>query len=147
MITKYVSKRWLQLETAVERVLQIFHSLQSFFLSIEDKSAKFARLYKHFKSPMPEVYLSFFQFVPQVSIKVNLLLQREDPLVSSVRSQNLKFFKSLGCKFLKIQSLAESDPQTINFFRSSRQKRWFVFITFCNYDKFHCSPGIYQKFL
>ena len=81
----------------------------SFVLSIEDKSAKFARLYKHFKSPMPEVYLSFFQFVPQVSIKVSLLLQREDPLVSRVRSQNLEFFKSLGCKFLKIQSLAESD--------------------------------------
>ena len=46
------------------------------------KSPRFERLREHFKNPMLEAYVLFYQFSLKVFVKLNLLLQREDSLIS-----------------------------------------------------------------
>ena len=55
-IIKYISTRWFSLETAVGRALRLLPLLTSYFLSEEDKSARFERLREHFENPMLEAY-------------------------------------------------------------------------------------------
>ena len=71
---------------------------------------------------MLEVYLLFYQFALQVFVKMNLLLQREDPLVSRVNQNIKKFIKKLGCKFLTIDALSNSDPLTVNYEIAENQR-------------------------
>ena len=54
---KYVSMRWLSLESAVSRILSKYAGLKSYFLSNDDSNARFKRLQEHFKNPMTEVHL------------------------------------------------------------------------------------------
>ena len=92
-IIKYISTRWLSLEAAVGCALRLLPSLTSYFLSQEDKSPRFERLREHFENPMLEAYLLFYQFSLKVFIKLNLLLQREDPLISRFHGHIQRFLK------------------------------------------------------
>ena len=92
-IIKYISTRWLSLEAAVGCALRLLPSLTSYFLSQEDKSPRFGRLREHFENPMLEAYLLFYQFSLKVFIKLNLLLQREDPLISRFHGHIQRFLK------------------------------------------------------
>ena len=83
-IVKYVSTRWLSLESAVSRVLQQYAGLKSYFLSGGDSNARFRRLQQHFEDPMTEVYLYFYQAVLQQFVNVNKFMQLENPLNSSI---------------------------------------------------------------
>ena len=55
-IMRYVSVRWLSLEHAVQRILLLYNSLQSYFRSEEESQLRFARLRNAFDDPMTEVY-------------------------------------------------------------------------------------------
>ena len=122
-IIKYISTRWLSLDAAVSRVLRLLLSLTSYFLSQEDKSPQFERLREHFENPMLETYLLFYQFSLKVFIKLNLLLQREDPLISRVHGHIQRFLKKLALKFLNLDVIDESgNPAQIDFDDINNQK-------------------------
>ena len=122
-IIKYISTRWLSLGAAVGRVLRLLQSLTSYFLSQEDKSPQFERLREHFENPMLETYLLFYQFSLKVFIKLNLLLQREDPLISRVHGHIQRFLKKLALKFLNLDVIDESgNPAQIDFDDINNQK-------------------------
>ena len=93
------------------------------FLSQEDKSPQFERLREHFENPMLEIYLLFYQFSLKVFIELNLLLQREDPLISRVHSHIQRFLKKLALKFLNLDVIDESgNPAQIDFDDINNQK-------------------------
>ena len=100
-IIKYVSTRWLSLEAAVSCVLRLLPSLTPYFLSEEDKSPRFERPLEHFESPMLKAYLLFYQFSLKVFIKLNLLLQREDPLIPRVSQSYSKISEEIGLEVFK----------------------------------------------
>ena len=102
-VIKYVTNRWLSLEAAVSRTLQVFPSLTSYFLSGEDSAPRFKRLQDHFTPTMTEVCLLFYQNVLQLFIDYNLLLQREDPLIPKLLTQRRKYLKKGACKSLSIK--------------------------------------------
>ena len=103
--------------------MRLLPSLTSYFLSEEDKSPRFKRLLEHFKSPMLEAYLLFYQFSLKVFIKLNLLLQREDPLISRVHGHIQRFLKKLALKFLNLDVIDENDnPTQIDFEDTNNQK-------------------------
>ena len=65
---------------------------------------------------MLEAYLFFYQFSLKVFIKLNLLLQRQDPLISRVHGHIQRFLKKLALKFLNLVEIDESDnPAQIAF--------------------------------
>ena len=122
-IIKYISARWLSLEVAVGHALRLLPSLTSYFLSEEDKSPRFERLREHFENPMLEAYLLFYQFSLKVFIKLNLLLQREDPLISCVHGRIQRFLKKLALKFLSLDVIDENDdPAQIDFEDTNNRK-------------------------
>ena len=55
-VIKHVSTRWLSLEYAVQRTLQQYPALRSYFLSSHETQARFQRLQQLFENPMTEVY-------------------------------------------------------------------------------------------
>ena len=122
-ISKYVSTGWLSLEAAVGRVLRLLPSLKSYFLSEEDRSPRFERLLEHFENPTLEAYLLFYQFSLKVFIKLNLLLQREDPLIPRVHGHIQRFLKKLALNFLNLDVIDENDnPTEIGFEDTNNQK-------------------------
>ena len=72
---------------------------------------------------MLEIYLLFYQFSLKVFIELNLLLQREDPLISRVHSHIQRFLKKLALKFLNLDVIDESgNPAQIDFDDINNQK-------------------------
>ena len=80
-VVRYISVRWLSLDKAVNRILQLYESLKSYFRSEAESQARFKRLLNLFEDPMTEVYLLFYQSVLPTFMHTNLLLQREDPSI------------------------------------------------------------------
>jgi len=85
-ILKFLSVRWLGLSTCLERVLQQFAALKSYFLSTPDKernggSARLSQLVRIFENPMTEYYCFFIHACLPVFVNFNLLLQRADPVI------------------------------------------------------------------
>ena len=114
-IIRYVSVRWLSLERAVYRILQLYSSLQSYFKSEEERQARFKRVQAAFANPMTEVYLLFFESVFPIFTRINLL-QQEDPCIHLVAWSIREFIKKLFSKFVTIQAIkASSDITKVEF--------------------------------
>ena len=71
-IVRHVNVRWLSLEKAVNRILQVYPSLESYFKSENESQARFGRLL----TAMTEVCLLFYQSVLPTFNNINLLLQQ-----------------------------------------------------------------------
>ena len=72
---------------------------------------------------MLEAYLLFYQFSVKAFIKLNLLLQREDPLISCVHGHIQRFLKKLTLKFLNLDIINENNnPAQIDFEVFNNQK-------------------------
>ena len=122
-IIKYISTRWFSLEAAVARALRLLPLLTSDFLSEEYKSPRFERLCEHFENPMLEAYLLFYQLSLKVFIKLNLLLQREDHLISRVHGHIQRFLTKLALKFFNLGVIDENDdPAQIDVEDTNNQK-------------------------
>lgn len=55
-VIKHVNTRWLSLETAVRRNLDMYPALKSYFRSNTESTPRFKRLKQQFADPMVEVY-------------------------------------------------------------------------------------------
>ena len=108
----YVSVRWLSLERAVYRILQLYNSLQSYFKSESESQARLKKLVVAFEEPMTEMYLLFYESVLCTFTHVNLFLQREDPSIYLVDDAIRAFLKKLLSKFVTLQAIREQDDIT-----------------------------------
>ncbi len=111
-IVRYVSVRWLSLEKAVYRILQLYNSLQSYFKSETASQARFNRLLAAFEDPMTEVYLLFYESVLPTFTRINLLLQREDPNIYLVADAIRAFMKKLLSKFVTLRAIKKEEDIT-----------------------------------
>ena len=108
-IIRYVSVRWLSLEKAVNRILQLYKSLQSYFRSESESQAWFVR---EFDKPMTEIYMLFYQSVLPTFTHFNLLLQREDPNIYLVADAIRSFLTKVLSKFIKLPVIRDTDDIT-----------------------------------
>ena len=104
-VVRYVSVRWLSLERAVYRILQLYYSLQSYFKSESESQARFKRLVVAFEEPMTEVYLLFYESHLCTFTHVNLFLQREGPSIYLEDDTIRGFLKKLFSKFVILQAI------------------------------------------
>ena len=111
-IVKHVSTRWLSLSTAVERTIKLYDSLRSYFLSEDDRQARFRRLSSLFEKPLTEVYLYFYQSSLSVFTEFNLFLQREDPCIHLVRDKCMSLLKKCLGRFVLISVIRNADGLT-----------------------------------
>lgn len=106
-ILKFGATRWLSKEKCVDRVLQQYQSLRSYFESQADlKSDKrLARLKDYFASLTTEIYLLFYQSVLPVLSKLNLQLQNEEPQIHSLHQLFIDTLNTLAGRCVDIQAL------------------------------------------
>ena len=115
-VVRYISVRWLSLEGAVTRILQMYESLKSYIRSEQESQARFVRLQSMFEDPMTEIYLLFYQAILPTFTNLNLLLQHEDPNIFLVADSIRAFFKKLLSKFVKLQAISlVSDITEVDF--------------------------------
>ena len=121
-VVRYVSVRWLSLEKAIYRILQLYVSLQSYFKSESESQARFARLLSAFNNPMTEIYLLFYEAVLPTFTNLNRLLQREDPNIFLVGDAIQSFLKKILAKFVTLQAIkAHTDIMAVDFQCPSNQ--------------------------
>ena len=111
-VVRYVSVRWLSLEKAVYRILQLYASLQSYFRSESESQARFVCLRSAFDNPMTEVYLLFYEVVLPTFTCLNLLMQREDPSIFLVADEMRSFIRKILAKFVTIQAIKSKNDVT-----------------------------------
>ena len=113
-IIKYMSVRWLNLETVVERLLKQYVALKSYFESeTESGQSRLARLQSRFSDPMTEVYLMFYQAVLPMFTSVNLMLQRDAPMVYLVRESLFSLLRKTMGKFIRSELLTVEDEKLV----------------------------------
>ena len=112
-ILKHVSTRWLSLEQTITRILALYNSLVSYFKSNDESKPRFKRLQKAFSNPMTEIYLLFLQSVIPLFTKLNLLLQRQEPVIYLLDSSMKAFLKSLFSRFVDPQEIVAVGPDII----------------------------------
>ncbi len=108
-IVKHISVRWLRLECAVERALQQYSALKSYFLSSNDIQARFQRLNQQFAKPITEVYLMFYQAATPVFTTLNKFLQRETPCIHLLHDKLESFLRKVLGKFVKVSVLKDKE--------------------------------------
>uniref|UniRef100_H3A606 HAT C-terminal dimerisation domain-containing protein n=1 Tax=Latimeria chalumnae TaxID=7897 RepID=H3A606_LATCH len=92
-VIDHVSIRWLSLEMATNRILQLHRSLRSYFLSETGSQASFKHLRKAL-APSDED-LMFLQHIFPPFINLKKLLQREEPLIYLHLQEMQKFLKKI----------------------------------------------------
>ena len=111
-ILKHVNVRWLSLERAVECILKQCEGLKSYFLSKSESCARFKRLKKHFRSPMTEVYLLFYNAIMPSLTATNRLLQREDPCIYLIHEKLNSFMRQFMAKFIVLDAIKSAEELT-----------------------------------
>ena len=104
---KYVSTRWLSLQSSVERILKQYPALRSYFLSQDNDESdrRLSRLQALFSDPMTEVYLLFYDSVMPVFTRINLLLQRNSPCIHFLRETMEKMLQKLLGRFVTVSAI------------------------------------------
>lgn len=120
-IIHHITVRWLSLQAAVDRALQQYEALRSYFLSKDESTPRFQRLQSILSDPATEVYLLFYSNVLHSFVRLNLFLQREEPLIGAVHEQINKFVKLLMSKFIPVSNLA-GDISELDYKNKSLQR-------------------------
>ena len=121
-VIEHVNTRWLSLETAVRRNLDMYPALKSYSRSNTESNTRFKRLKQQFADPMVEVYHLFFQAGLPTFTFPNKFLQREDPCIYAAHGQLNKFVRRLLGKFVQIDKIkAAKTVDKVNFEEESQQ--------------------------
>ena len=104
---QFISTRWLCLELCVNREINSYPALKSYFRSETFRDKRFKRLHDAYEDPMTEVYLLSYQSSLSAFIDFNKFLQREEPLFYKLYDTQQKFMELLASKFSKPNILLE----------------------------------------
>uniref|UniRef100_H3B5A5 HAT C-terminal dimerisation domain-containing protein n=1 Tax=Latimeria chalumnae TaxID=7897 RepID=H3B5A5_LATCH len=121
-VIEHVSTRWLSLEMATNRILQLYRNLKGYFLPETECHTRSKHL-KKFLSPITEVYLMFFQHTFSLFSNLNKLLQREKPTIYLVYQEMQKFLKKILGKFVTGEATVQggSDLSKVDYKNPDRQ--------------------------
>ena len=113
-ILKHVSTRWLSLERCVQRTLEKYSGLKSYFLSEEFADQRFSRLRDAFTNPPTEVALLFHHASIPLFNNFNKLLQSEEPIIHMLLDSTIQLARSLANRIIKPQVLKDTPVTELN---------------------------------
>ena len=128
-VIKHVTTRWLSLGHCIERLLQMWDSLYSYFITNFDKDGdderdpgrrrrkstakgyqnREDRVVKLFKNESTKAYALFLHAVIPAFDAFNILLQREDPMIHAVHPTMVALYQKILAKLVRPDALAEQD--------------------------------------
>uniref|UniRef100_H3BDR6 HAT C-terminal dimerisation domain-containing protein n=1 Tax=Latimeria chalumnae TaxID=7897 RepID=H3BDR6_LATCH len=121
-ILKHVSTQWLSLGKTLDRLLQQWPALKSYFSSQSQKDERVRMLNKSLSSPQCHLYC-FLQSVIPIFDKFNLLMQSEVPMVHAIHPAILNLARDLLGRFLKPVIVREArDILSVQYENPEKQK-------------------------
>ena len=100
-ILKHVSTKWLSFERCIQRTLEKYASLKSYFLSEHFADSRFKRLHDAFKNPLTEVTLLFHQASIPIFSRFNKLMQTDKPVIHVLLDSVNRLAKKLATRIIK----------------------------------------------
>ena len=100
-LLKACQTRLLSLEACVNRLIEQYEALLSYFRSTEDRQAVVRRVRAVFEKPLTKAYLLFFSSPLPIINNFNKLMQRESPLVHILQQQLDGLVPKLLLRFMK----------------------------------------------
>ena len=113
-VLKHVSTRWLSLERCIQRTLEKFEGLKSYFLSEDFLDQMFQRLHKGFNNPLTEVALLFHHASIQLFNNFNKLLQSNEPIIHMFHASIEKLARNLANRIIKPQVVRDTPITELN---------------------------------
>ena len=111
--------RWLSLEMCVNRLLEQYDALLSFFRSSGERLVSIQRITSSLEKPLTKLYLMFLSNVLQVINAFNKLMQGEAPTVHFLLREVQAFVKKLLLRFMAPTVIQEKQLSRINLDDSS----------------------------
>jgi hypothetical protein len=111
--------RWLSLEMCVNRLLEQYDALLSFFRSSEERLISIQRITSSLEKPLTKLYLMFVSNALQVINAFNKLMQGEAPTVHFLLREVQAFVKKLFLRFMVPSVIQETQLSQINLLHSS----------------------------
>lgn len=115
-ILKLSQTRWLSLEAVVNRILDQWDALEPFFAKASEKdnlqSAKC--IHNALRNPIYKVYYTYLSFVLEIVNKINLIFQKQKPIITDLLSTIEKYFRVILACYIKRNYLEKNDIAAIN---------------------------------
>ena len=124
-LLKASQTRWLSLEACVNRLLEQYDALLSYFWSTEEKSATVTRITEALENPITKAYLMFLSdSLPVVNV-FNKIMQQQSPTVHILHQETTAFIKKLLLRFMQPQAIqgSNADISKIDVKDSSKHKQ------------------------
>ena len=99
-LLKSAQTRWLSLEACVNRLLEQYDALLSYFRSTEEKQATVRRITAGLENPLSRLYLMFLSDALPVINAFNKTMQMQAPTIHFLHREVLSFVKKLLLRFL-----------------------------------------------
>ena len=100
-LLKACQTRWLSLEACVNRLIEQYEAILSYFRSTEDRQAVVRRVRAVLEKPLTKAYLLFLSSPLPIINNFNKLMQRESPLVHILQQQLDGLVRKLLLRFMK----------------------------------------------
>lgn len=122
-ILKHVSTRWLSLGKTLNRLLQQYPAIKSYFNSQNQTNQKIVYITRMLSNPMTEVYCLFLQSVIPLFDTFNTVMQTESPMIHTLHISIIELLKDILSRFIKVAIIKSiSDITTIEYDNASNQK-------------------------
>ena len=107
-ILKHVPTRWLSLERCVQRTLEKYSGLKSYFPSEEFAEERFSRLQDAFNNALTGIALLFHHASIPLFNNFNKLLQSEEPIIHMLHDSPIQLVRSLANRIIKPHVLKDT---------------------------------------
>ena len=113
-LLKAAQTRWLSLEVCVDRLLEQYEALLSYFRSTDDRSATVQRITSSLENPLSKLYLMFLSDALPVINVFNKTMQMQAPTMHFLHHAVQAFMKKILLRFLLPRSVQSSPCHTID---------------------------------
>ncbi|XP_052072587.1 uncharacterized protein LOC127710681 [Mytilus californianus] len=117
-IIKHCSTRWLSLERCVQRTLQQWPALKSYFQSHAEceKPGRINRCMQYFTSDQMWLYFAFLEFVMPILNDFNVMFQAGESMIGYLHTEMVRLFRKMMGKFVTTSTItAQSDITKVDF--------------------------------
>ena len=111
--------RWLSLEQVVNRVLEQWPALSSYFQSCEERSSRVVRVTAGLLNPINKCYYQFLSALLPLFNRFNVLFQSSKVNIHLVHAELHLFLKNFLGRFVKPVEIVGNNPTEVDYLDSS----------------------------
>lgn len=111
-ILKLCQTRWLSAQQVIDRTLEQYDGINSYFQSCTERLATVRRIQEMLRDPITKAYLLFLHNILPIINHFNLLMQRDEPMIHLLHTEMENLLLNLLSWFIKphvLQSATEGE--------------------------------------